>query len=103
MNILNMSNDKDVKQDKEKLRVDLIEPEFIEELADVLTYGADKYDENSWQEIPNATNRYYAALMRHILAWRKGEDIDESGLPHLYHAAANIMFLMHFAREDANE
>lgn len=93
-----MSSDTDdVKLDKGKVRLDLILPNFIIGIGDVLTFGANKYEENSWQNIPNATNRYYAALLRHILAWRKGEKLDkESGLAHIKHAAANLMFLDYF-------
>lgn len=98
--MLNSLNSKDVKQDKDKLRVDLVEPEFIEEVADVLTYGCKKYPENSWRDIPNAIDRYYAATMRHLLNWRKGEQVDqESGKAALAHAATNLMFLMSLERE----
>lgn len=89
------------KDDQGKNRLDLIEPEFIEGVGKVLTFGAEKYEENSWQKVENAENRYYAAAMRHLLAWRKGEKIDpESGLNHLDHVACNIMFLQHFEKED---
>ena len=89
------------KDDQGKNRLDLIEPEFIEGVGKVLTFGAEKYEENSWQKVDNAENRYYAAAMRHLLAWRKGEKIDpESGLNHLDHVACNIMFLQHFEKED---
>ena len=84
------------KDDKGKARYDLVSPEFEQSVAEVLTYGAEKYSENSWQKIENREERYYAALRRHIAAWRMGEEIDkESGLPHLAHAACNIMFLMY--------
>lgn len=89
------------KDDQEKNRLDLIEPEFIEGVGKVLTFGADKYEPNNWQKVEDAENRYYAAAMRHLMAWRKGEKTDsESGLSHLYHVACNIMFLQHFERED---
>lgn len=89
------------KDDKGKARFDLVEPEFEEAIADVLTYGADKYAPNSWQHVEDAKERYYASLRRHINAYRKGEKIDpESGLPHLAHAACNVMFLMHFEQEE---
>ena len=88
------------KDDQEKNRLDLIEPEFIEGVGKVLTFGADKYEPNNWQKVEDAENRYYAAAMRHLMAWRKGEKTDpESGLSHLYHVACNIMFLQHFERE----
>ncbi len=90
-----------VKHDEGKNRLDLIEPEFIEGVGKVLTFGAEKYGPNNWQNVDDAENRYYAATLRHLLAWRKGEKTDpESGLSHLDHVATNIMFLQHFERED---
>lgn len=89
------------KDDGEKLRFDLIEPEFEEDLAKVLTLGAEKYAANSWQNLPDAEDRYYAALRRHLNAYRQGEKVDEeSGLSHLAHVACNVMFLAHFEREE---
>lgn len=89
------------KDDKEKNRLDLVEPEFIEGIGEVLTFGANKYEPNNWQNVEDAENRYYAAALRHLIAWRKGEKTDpESGLSHLDHVACNIMFLKHFEREE---
>ena len=89
------------KDDQEKNRLDLIEPEFIEGVGKVLTFGADKYEPNNWQKVEDAEDRYYAAALRHLIAWRKGEKTDpESGLSHLDHAACNLMFLQHFEREE---
>lgn len=88
------------KDDKEKNRLDLIEPEFIEGIGKVLTFGANKYEPNNWQKVEDAEDRYYAAALRHLIAWRKGEKTDpESGLSHLDHVACNIMFLQHFEKE----
>jgi len=82
-----------MKFDQEKPRLDLVEPSFLLGLADVLTYGARKYAPNNWREGIDAS-RLYAALQRHLLAFWQGEDIDpESGLPHLSHAACELMFL----------
>ena len=89
------------KDDQDKLRLDLIEPEFIEGIGNVLTKGAQKYSENSWQNVENAENRYYAAAMRLLMAWRKGDVYDaETDINHLLHAACNLMFLFHFDREE---
>lgn len=86
-----------IKDDKDKIRLDLVCPEFIEGVGEVLTYGANKYSANSWQELDNAVDRYYAAAMRHLMAYRKGKQLDEeSGISHLKHVAANIMFLLYF-------
>lgn len=92
--------EQDIKLDKGKLRFDLIDQNFLDGLAKVLTFGAEKYSANSWQKIGNAEERYYAALQRHLSAYRKGEQKDdESGIEHLYHAAANIMFLAYFEKQ----
>lgn len=101
-----MSNKDDVKLDKGKPRFDLIEPEFTLGIASVLTFGAEKYAPNSWQKIPDPVNRYYAATLRHLNAWRRGEVVDaESGFSPLLHAATNIMFLLHYeyAEEEISE
>lgn len=83
------------KFDKGKLRMDLIPPEAIEAIAEVLTYGADKYAPESWRLVRPFYDRYYAATLRHLIAWRKGERIDpESGITHLRHALCNLVFLV---------
>lgn len=90
-----------VKYDDGKNRLDLVEPEFIEGIGEILTFGAGKYGPNSWQNVEDGCNRYYAAALRHLLAYRKGEKTDpESGKSHLYHVACNMMFLAHWERSD---
>lgn len=84
------------KFDDGKLRYDLVPPAVLEQLATVLTFGAEKYGANNWQTVPDARNRYYAAMMRHVEADRGGEVFDEeSGLPHLTHALACVAFMLH--------
>ena len=83
------------KHDQGKLRWDLVDLETIEELAKILTYGVKKYSANSWQTVPEAKNRYWAAMMRHVKAHQAGEVRDpESGLDHLSHAFCNLYFLI---------
>lgn len=85
------------KDDGEKSRVDLIPPEALFMMGDVLRYGAEKYSANNWKIVCNAEERYYAAALRHLLLHRSGEKFDrESGLPHLAHAATNLIFLLYF-------
>ena len=85
------------KYDEGKLRYDLIPPSATKAIAEVLTYGANKYAPNSWQQVPNGERRYIAALMRHFEAYRAGEEFDEeSKLSHLAHAMTNIVFLLYF-------
>ena len=83
------------KYENGKLRYDLIPPEVLESLAKVLTYGSEKYGANNWQGLADFEPRYYAALQRHLNAWRQGEAADkESGLHHLEHALCNVAFLL---------
>jgi len=84
----------DLKFDHDKVKLDLIPIGPMMEIGKVLTYGAKKYKANSWQTVNDGINRYYAALLRHLFAWRSGESIDkESGLHHLSHMLCNAMFL----------
>lgn len=88
-----------VKYDLNKLRWDLLPIEEVEEEVKVLTVGAQKYGPHKWKTLENAEERYFAALMRHIAAYRKGEYLDsETGLPHLAHAACNIRFLQYLGK-----
>jgi len=89
-----------LKYDNDKLLMSLVEPEFIEDVAKVLTFGAKKYKPNSWQHVEDCERRYKDALLRHTMSYLKGELIDcESGLTHLSHMATNIMFLSYFEKE----
>jgi len=86
-----------IKFDNGKDRWDLLPLAPVRYIVKVLAFGAKKYDVDSWKNIKDAENRYYAAAMRHIVAWRTGEKIDpESRLPHLAHAATNLIFLLWF-------
>lgn len=97
-----MSNGKGRKDDQDKTMLDLIDPDFIEGIGQVLTQGAKKYAPYNWQNNLD-TRRIYAALLRHANAYRKGERIDvESGLSHMYHVAVNAMFLAWYEKKDLN-
>lgn len=83
------------KDDQDKLRYDLLDIDFEEEMARVLTEGAKKYAPNSWQKVEDAKNRYYAALRRHVAAVRKGEfrNLEDGDVSHFAQIAINAMFL----------
>ena len=86
-----------LKYDAGKLRYDLVPPHAIKAIADVLTYGADKYAPNSWQTVSDGETRYTAAMMRHFEAYREGEELDpETGKSHLSHCLCNLAFLLWF-------
>lgn len=83
------------KFDGDKLSYGLLPPKALQETVHVLTLGAHKYEPDNWKYVPDAQNRYFDALMRHLWAWKSGEQNDpETGLNHLSHAACNIMFIL---------
>lgn len=87
-------SDPGLKFDAEKIRLDLIDAECLEELGKVLTFGARKYEAHNWRK-GIRISRLLAATLRHLMSFAKREDIDaESGLTHLSHAFCNIMFMM---------
>lgn len=93
------------KNDVGKPRFDLIDPQFLEDLARVLTIGSGKYDEselvyeNNWRQSGMRWGRVFGACMRHLWAFWRGEDKDEeTGISHLAHATACIMFLSNYSR-----
>ena len=82
-----------MKDTKGKARWDLLPWDLVEQTVDVLTFGADKYAPEAWRQ-ETKSDDYFAALMRHIVAYRKGEVIDpESGKTHLAHAMCNLIFI----------
>lgn len=93
-----------MKFDGDKIKTELLYKDFVnelEEIAGVLTFGANKYAPRSWQTVLNGFERYYAALIRHTNARLKGELTDsESGRSHLSHAACCLLFMM---RLDSND
>ena len=91
------------KFDSDKIRYDLLPPELLEEVARVLTFGAEKYSARNW-ELGMKWSRPFGAMMRHMWAWWGGEDKDpETGYSHLAHAACCIAFLVAYERRNAGE
>lgn len=89
-----MAESKGRKFDTGKSEYGLLPAFALEETVRVLTFGAQKYERNNWQKVPEPKRRYFDAVERHIWAWKRGENNDpESGLHHLAHALCNLMFL----------
>lgn len=84
-----------VKLDKGKPRAGLVLGGFSRALlavADVGTFGAQKYTPHGWLSVPHGIERYTDAMVRHQLAEASGEQTDsESGLSHAAHAAWNAL------------
>ena len=82
------------KYDQGKPRMDLLDRYAIEQLANVLGFGANKYAAHNWR-VGISYGRLSAAAIRHLLAFQDGENHDpESGLPHVAHAMCCCMFLL---------
>lgn len=82
-----------VKNDEDKLPLDLLDPLALEGLAAVLKFGAKKYASHNWRG-GISYSRLVGALLRHTFALLRGERLDsESGLPHVDHVGCCWMFL----------
>jgi hypothetical protein len=86
-----------VKYDSKKPDYSLIPPHALDDVAKVLTYGAQKYDRHNWKQLENLDTRYFAAAQRHLWAIQRGEILDEeTGLHHAAHAICCMMFMLEF-------
>lgn len=89
---------KGLKYDATKPPIALVDPDFIEGIARVLGFGAQKYSAHNWR-LGLEYSRVISALYRHLGAFNRGEDIDpESGLRHTEHMGCCIMFLDWFSK-----
>lgn len=60
-------------------------------VAEVMTYGAEKYSAHGWKAVPNGEERYLDAGMRHLLQQHYEPRDRESTLLHLQHKAWNSL------------
>lgn len=82
------------KFDQLKAMMDLLPSEALEDVAQVMTFGANKYGRGNWSE-GIVMSRLLSACQRHLTTFNSasGDDLDEeSGLLHLSHAATNLLF-----------
>lgn len=91
------------KADAGKDRWELLPINQIQKVVKVLTDGAKRYGDNGWRSVDNPQERFYAAMMRHLYAWRTGDKIDkESGFNHMIHVICNAIFLAEFDESNEN-
>lgn len=88
-----MSNE--AKHDGEKPQIHLVPMAIVPAIARIREYGTEKYkDPENWKKVEPI--RYYDAMMRHAMAIK--DDLtkldEESGLPHLWHIACNVAFMI---------
>lgn len=83
------------KLDAGKIRPALVLGGFARALVEVCkvgTYGAVKYTDNGWMQVPNGLERYDDAKLRHWLAEKCGQDRDkDTELMHAAHEAWNAL------------
>lgn len=86
------------KLDAGKPRVSLVLGDFsraLTEVANVGTFGANKYIDHGWLDVPNGIERYDDAKLRHYLKRNTGETHDpDSGLLHAAHEAWNALAVL---------
>lgn len=88
-----------MKLDDGKLDYSLVPVDVEAEFVAVLSYGAVKYERDNWMKVPDARNRYVAALRRHVAAFVAAEKTgavfdEETSLHHLAHAMCCTAFLL---------
>jgi len=85
------------KADADKLRMDLIPVEALDAMARRLTLGSQRYGARNWEK-GIVYSRLYAALLRHLLAWWGGQDMDSDPAAgdssHLEGVLINAAFLV---------
>jgi len=81
----------------QKVRFDLLPWASLTLVAKVMTFGAYHYGDHNW-EAGFSWSRCIGSAMRHFVKWvMREENDDESGLPHLAHAIANLLFLLEYS------
>ena len=97
--------EKGKKYDAGKIRWSLLPWKEVEQIVEILTFGAQKYGDYNWQKsMADQKNRYFSALMRHLTAWFNGERCDkETGKSHLSHAGCCLLFMMWLDNKDRKQ
>jgi hypothetical protein len=67
----------------------------MEQTAWVHKLGSEKYGSHNWRKTGVCASTYVNAILRHLNAWRDGEDLDpESGISHIAHVACCCNILL---------
>jgi len=91
--MLKPSNPKDAVGVK-KAPLSTVSAPFILAIGNAMLEGALKYGRHNYRAVGVKSSVYYDALLRHMMAWWEGQDIDpESGESHLIKAAACLAVL----------
>lgn len=94
------------KLDAGKTRVELVLGGFARALmavAEVGTYGANKYTDDGWVQVADGVNRYRDAAGRHRLFQQMGEEYDpDTNMLHLAHQAWNVLATLELTLREKN-
>ncbi len=101
------------KFDEGKTRLELVPPELLFAVGEILTLGASKYGDRNWER-GMKWSRVFGALMRHAWCWWGGrgpttksflfDGVDlESSRSHLWHAGCCIAFLIAYEERSVGE
>jgi hypothetical protein len=96
-------HDPGAKVDAGKPRMGLVLGAFSKALtlvAEIGTFGAEKYTDNGWRDVPDGPNRYMDAALRHIFQSFTEYLDTESGKPHVAHAAWNLLAIIELEEND---
>ena len=92
-----------IKKDEGKNRLELVPPEAILAIGEILTYGASKYEDRNWEKGMDL-DRLRGATQRHLMADAMGDELDdESGMPHLEHALCDIAMMVALRRRELRD
>jgi hypothetical protein len=85
-----------LRYDEGKNQIELLPPEWIWGLGEVMTQGARKYAKRNWEK-GMKWSRVVGSLFRHVLKFLAGERYDpETGCHHMLHAAWNCLALVSY-------
>jgi len=91
------------KDDSAKVRYELLPPELLDGVAQILTFGAAKYEDRNWEK-GMKWSRVFGALMRHLWAWWANSGPDpETGKSHLWHAGCCLAFLIAYEQRKTGQ
>lgn len=82
------------------VRMDLLDPTFLQEMGKIMSHGAKKYGELNWKKGLSGENGGLNHALIHLSQYQDGTPCDY-GPPetHLAQVAVNAMFEFYFARE----
>lgn len=92
-----------MKNSKNKTRWNIVPFEIIEQIAEILTYGAERYGDNTWKNVDKKL--WYDAMMRHVAEYSKGKKYNDKDWNHhhLMHAICNAMFIVYIEQNNKNK